>query len=223
MRSATVFFAALSTCLGAPWPALAYDGCLGAKVTDCLDAISPYVSEGGYELARASIDRYLEGDIAGRRKARGLLTLSYHSRFAEPFEPAQLLTIDYAPSLQSSQIAVTLRKGAGTAETAAEYEATHIYETVLFALGTRDDCRELASPQAFYLFFHTRVKPRLKSVRMERVEGAYKPPSENYVETGWIALCGRSINYVQSGADWGSVQSDMNRKFSAYSASLAFR
>jgi hypothetical protein len=221
--SASTLFIAL---ISAPFlvsPALAYDGCLGAKVTACLDAISPYLSPMDYQLARQSVEKYLAGDIAGKRKAKASLTVPYHSRFADMLEPPQLLVLEYAPSLDIGEISITLRKGAGTAETDAEYRATHIYEAVLFALGRQDHCLQLATPHDFYLFLHTQVKPKLKEKKQDFAKGEFKPPSAYYGETGWIGLCGRKINYTLSGAEWGSVRADMDRKYNAYVASLSFR
>jgi hypothetical protein len=98
-----------------------------------------------------------------------------------------------------------------------------MYEAVLFALGTRENCREMATPHDFYLFFHTKVRSRLKTRKPERVEGAFRPPSSMDAETGWIGICGRKLNYIVSNAEWGAVGSDMSRRYGAYSASLAFR
>ncbi|HUO55076.1 MAG TPA: hypothetical protein VMU18_10055, partial [Rhodoblastus sp.] len=116
-----------------------------------------------------------------------------------------------------------LRPGAAAAESEDDYRASHMYETALFALGSRDNCREMASPRDFYLFFHTRIRPRLKSKKPERVEGAYTPPSQFYAETGWIGLCGAKLNFILSSAAWGAAQADMARKYNATSATLIFR
>ncbi len=216
---------ALAFCVAASFasPALAFDACLGAKVTECLAAIRPYVGVIDYQTAQQNIERFLAGDIAGVHKPKGVLSLAYYSRYADQADPPQLLLIDYKPSLETSQISISLRKGAGTAETADEYQATHMYDAALFALGTQENCREMATPRDFYLFFHTRVRPRLKEKKQERVEGVFNPPSSFYAETGWIGLCGKKMNYVVSSAEWGAVQEDMTRKFGAHDASLVFR
>jgi hypothetical protein len=204
-------------------PALAYEACLGAKVPACLDAIRPYLDAPSYARARAEIDKYLAGDIAGKVKAKSLLSVPYHRKFADPLDPPTLLVFEYSPTLQSSQIQMSLGRGAGSAETEAEYQATHLYEAAIFALGTRDDCQELSSPHNFYLFFHTKVKPRLKPSKTDHIEGAFKPPSEFAAETGWIRLCGKAMNYSVSSAEWGAVGEDMTRRYNANSAFLAFR
>jgi hypothetical protein len=201
-------------------PVLAFDACLGATVTSCLDGIRPYLGSADFQMAQRSIENYLTGDISGKRKPKGLLSVAYHSRFAEQSEPPQLILIDYAPSLEISQISLTLRKGAGTAASEDEYHATHMYEAVLFALGTQENCREMATPHDFYLFFHTKIRPRLKAMKPERVAGAFKPSSLN-AETGWIGICGRKMNYIVSSA--GAVRDDMSRRYGAYSASLVFK
>ena len=98
-----------------------------------------------------------------------------------------------------------------------------MYETVIFALGTQDNCREMATAHDFYLFFHTKVRPRLKARKAERVAGEFYPPSSFDAETGWIGICGRKLNYIVSSADWGSVQGDMSRKYGAFSAFARFQ
>jgi len=204
-------------------PALAYEGCLGAKVTSCLDAIQPNLTGMDYQRARQSIDKYLAGDIAGKRQAKSILAVPYRSKFADPIEPPQLLVLDYTSALDINQILISLRKGVGTAESEAEYQATHMYEAAIFALGTQDNCRELATAHDFYLFFHTQVKSKLKEKKQERVKGEFQPPTDYYAETGWIGICGRKLNYIMSNAEWGSVQANMDRKYSSYSTTLAFR
>jgi hypothetical protein len=204
-------------------PALAYDGCLGAKVTACLEAIRPYLGPLGYQMARQGIDKYLAGDIAGKRKAKAVLSVPYHSKFADPLEPPQLLVLDYSSSLDIGEISITLRKGAGTAESEAEYQAMHMYEAIIFALGNQDNCPVTATPHDFYLFFHTQVKSKLKEKKQEHAKGEFKPASDYYAETGWLGICGRKLNYTMSSADWGSVQGDMTRKYGSYVTSLAFR
>jgi hypothetical protein len=226
MRKISSARAVILAFLGGPLlasPALAFDACLGAKVTACLDAIRPRLGPMAYQLAQRSIEKYLAGDIAGMRKAKGVVSVAYNSPFAEQFEPPQLIEFDYAPSLEISQIMLTLRKGSGTAESEDEYQDTHMYEAVLFALGTQDNCREMATPHDFYLFFHTKVRPRLKTLKLERVEGAFNPPSSLYAETGWIGICGQKMNYKMSAAEWGAVGDDMTRKYGAYRVSLVFR
>jgi hypothetical protein len=81
----------------------------------------------------------------------------------------------------------------------------------------------MATPHDFYLFFHTKVRPRLKTLKLERVEGAFNPPSSLDAETGWIGICGRKMNYKMSAAEWGAVGDDMSRKYGAYRVSLIFR
>ena len=83
-------------------PALAFDACLGAKVTACLDAVRPYVSAIDYQLAQSNIGKFLAGDIAGMRKPKGSLSVAYHSQHSEQYEPPQLLLLDYGPSLVTS-------------------------------------------------------------------------------------------------------------------------
>lgn len=220
---ASAFAMALTGAPFLPSPALASDGCLGAKVIACLDAVSPYLSPAEYQLARQGVEKYLGGDITGARKAKSNISFPYHSRFAEPLEPPQLVVLGYNASLDIDEITVSLRKGAGNAETDAEYQATHMYETVLFALGKQGNCLQLATPHDFYLFFHTQVKPKLKEKKLEYTKGAFKPPSSFYGETGWISLCGKKLNYTMSSAEWGAAQANMDRKYNAFIASLVFR
>ena len=203
--------------------ALAYESCLGAKVTACLDAIRPYISELDYRGATRNIDNFLAGDIAGNRKPKGFFAVNYHSQFSDRFDPPQLVSVEYSPALTIVQIGVTLRKGAGTAETEAEYQATHMYEAAVFALGSRENCRELATAHDFYLYFHKNVRTKVRAKKPNRTFDSVKPPSEFEGETGWIAICGKSLNYVVSSAQWGAVQQNMERKWGAYSASLNFR
>jgi hypothetical protein len=98
-----------------------------------------------------------------------------------------------------------------------------MYETALFALGSHDTCRQMASAHDFYLFFHQNVRPKLKEVKSDSAKGAFKPASEYTGETGWIALCGKHLKLVVSSAEWGAAQANMDRKFNAYTASLWFR
>lgn len=226
MRKLSLAPAVMLAFLGAQFfasPALAIDACLGATVTACLDAIRPYLGSADYYMAQRSVEKYLTGDIAGRGKAKGVVSVAYHIRSAEQSEPPQLISIDYAPSLEISQISLSLRKGAGTAESEDDYHAAHMYEAALLALGTPENCREMATPHDFYLFFHTQVRPRLKTSNAERIEGAYKPPSSLEAETGWIRICGRKMNYKMSAAKRGAVGDDMTRKYGASRVSLVFR
>ncbi len=204
-------------------PARALDACLGAKVVACLDAVKPHISAVDYQLSAQSIDRYLAGDIAGTRKAKGVVSVAYRSRFSGPYDAAQMLTLDYSAALTTTKVEISQRPAVQHAETEADYRATHMYEAALFALGSRANCRELATPHDFYLFFHTKVRPRLRTRNLERTAGAFKPPSEFFAETGWIAICGNQMNYVVSAAEWGAAQADMERKYNASTVSLAFR
>ncbi|MCI4680760.1 hypothetical protein K9U39_06410 [Rhodoblastus acidophilus] len=226
MKHRFVTLAALTAVSGAQLlatPARAFDGCLGAKVVACLDGVRPYISEIDYRIAAETIDKYLAGDITGKRKAKSSLLLSYHSRFSGPYDPAQSLVIDYSASLATIGVEIGLRPGVQTAESEDDYLATHMYEAVLFALGTRAHCRELATPQDFYLFFHTHVRPKLKMVKVQRAVGEFKPPAEFYADTGWIGICGNQVNYIVSAAAWGPMRADMARRYGSFMASLAFR
>jgi hypothetical protein len=134
-----------------------------------------------------------------------------------------MILIDYAPTLEITRISLTLRKGAGTAKSEDDYQAMHMYEAVLFALGTPENCREMATPHDFYRLFRTKVRPRLKARKQERGEGALKPPSSLDAETGWIGIYGRKMNYSHSSAERGAARDDKSRKYGAYKASLAFK
>jgi hypothetical protein len=215
--------AVLVATLSAPAPAAAFDACLGAKAADCLNAIATYLDPRDHARAEASIERYLAGDIAGKRKAKGMLSVPYYSKYADPLDPPQLLTIDYAPSLRITEIHVYLRRGATAAETEEEYRATHMYETAIFALGTREDCRELANAHDFYLFFHTKVRPKLRAQPTEHIKGMARPSTDLFAETGWVGLCGHQMNFLVSSQEWGALQADMGHRYGAHSASLAFR
>ena len=226
MRPVSLATAVFTACCAAQLlasPACAGDGCLGAKVTACLDAIKSHLTNIEYQLALKGIDQYLAGDITGTRKAKSSVTVVYHSHFSDQFEPALILTMNYSASLEITEIETGLRNSVVYATTDAEYAATHAYETVLFALGTHENCRELATAHDFYLFFHTKIKTSLKSKKIEHAKGDVKPPSESYRETGWIGICGKSLDYSFSGAQWGAVQADMARKYANASATLAFR
>jgi hypothetical protein len=226
MRRISLATAVFTACCAAQLlasPAQSAEGCLGAKVTACLDAIKPYLMSIEYQLALKGIDQYLAGDITGHRKAKSSVTVAYHSKFSDQFEPAQMVTMDYSASLEITEIQTLLRNSVVYAESDAAYNATHMYETVLFALGTHENCRELATAHDFYLFFHTKIKTSVKSKKIEHAKGDVKPPREFYHETGWIGICGKKLNYSVSGAQWGAVQADMERKYNNASASLAFR
>jgi hypothetical protein len=222
-----IFFVAA---LAAPFfstPARAFDGCLGVQVKACLEAVRPNLKEIDYQGALRSIDKYLAGDITGKRKPTGILSLSYHSKFSDSLAPPQLITLRYASALAITEIEVTLRDGAMAAESEAEYQATHMYETALFALGSHDNCRELAKAHDFYLFFHQSIKPKLKlklkQQKAERKAGEFKPSSELLSQTSWIGMCGKQIQLTFSSQAWGSAQADMERKFNATLAHLNFR
>lgn len=204
-------------------PARAFEGCLGAPVRACLDAVKPFLSAVDYRMANQSVDKFLAGDIAGRRKSSGHVVISYHSRYSDPSMPAQIVKLDFAPTLAISQVEVTLREGALLAESEAEYQATHMYEATVFALGSRENCREMASAREFYLFFHLKLRPKLKKQASVKRADGFKPASEYEAQTGWINLCGSQLNFVEYAAEWGSVQATMDRKFAAAFASLLFR
>jgi hypothetical protein len=221
--AAALLLAALTTFGSAGSPALAYDGCLGAKVTACLDAIRPFISELDYRSATLNIDKFLAGDIAGTRKARGSIIVTYHSKFSDRFDPPQLLSLEFSQPLTIVQIGITLRKGAGTAETDSEYGATHMYEAAVFVLGSRQTCPEMATAHDFYLFFHKNIRPKTKVKKPDHTFDSFKPPSELEGESGWIGMCGNSVNYVVSSAQWGAVRENMERKYGSYVASLYFR
>jgi hypothetical protein len=204
-------------------PAVAYEACLGAKVTSCLEAIRPHLDALDYNLAQRNIEKYLAGDIAGVRKGKGVLSVAYHSKFTGQFDLPQMLVMDYVPTLEIRQIQITMRNGVTSAETEEEYQATHMYEAALFALGTQANCRELANSHDYYLFFHTKVRLQLKEKKQESVKGAFKPPSSFAGETGWIGICGSKMNYVVSSAEWGAVGADMDRRYGAFGASLIFK
>lgn len=226
MRKLTHAAAALIAFCGAQIvasPVCAFDACLGAKVTACLEAIRPHLNALEHRLARKDIDNYLAGDVTGARKSKSSFSVAYQSKFADPTDPPQLLTLDYSSSLRINMLEVTLRKGVAVAESEADYQATHMYETALFALGTRPNCPELATPHNFYLFFHTKVRPRLKESKQRRRKGEFTPAEEFTGETGWIGICGNSMNFILSSAEWGPAQADMQREHTYSSASLAFR
>jgi hypothetical protein len=204
-------------------PANAFDACLGAKIVACLDGVRPYISALDYQMSRQELDRFLAGDIAGKRKPKSVISVIYHSRFSHPGDPNQTLTLDFAASLVTTGVEISLRPRVEDAETEEDYGAIHMYEAALFALGSRKGCRELATPHDFYLFFHTQVRPRLKNQKTERTVGVFKPPSEFFAETGWIGICGSQMSYRVYSAEWGAVQDDMDRKYHAASVSLAFR
>jgi hypothetical protein len=121
--SATLVFAVLIFLAAQARPALAYDGCLGVQAAACLGAIKPYLSELDYRSALRSLDTYLAGDIAGKRKPKGTVIVSYISKFAEPTDIPQILAIGYSSSLAVEQLEISLRPGANNAETEGEYQA----------------------------------------------------------------------------------------------------
>jgi hypothetical protein len=219
------FFALLTFCFAtaAAPPALALTGCLGAKANDCIDAIKPYLDALSYQRAHRNIERFLAGDIAGKRSAKGIVSVAYHSKFDDQFALPLEITMEYGPTLDVTELSLSLHKGTGTAETDEDYQATHMYEAALFALGTRENCPELASAHNYYLFFHTKVRNHLKAQKLARISGSFNPPSSDYAETGWIGICGRKMNFVVSSAEWGSVGADMSRRYGVGGSSLYFK
>jgi hypothetical protein len=174
-------------------------GCLGAPVVACIEAMTPYLREIDYRLALKNIDAYQAGDINGIRRKTGIVSLPYHSKFAELGEPNQMLIITYSANLIIQEIQIFLRHNPMVAETDAEYERTRLYEAAIFALGPQPSCATMETPHNFYVYFHNNIKNSIKITSESRHTRAYPSGKSLTAATNKASLCGRSIQFLLGG------------------------
>lgn len=197
--------------------------CLGAPVAACLSAMRPFVNPLEYGAASARLDHFDTPDVGGHRPSHGQIAVTYHSRFAPPHAPGQLVILAFGADRRAESVEISLSPGTEYASTFEDYTQTRIFEAALFALGPQPFCRDMATPMDFFRFFQLRLRPRLVAAKDDRRADLPKLPVQHAADTGWTPFCGRKIRYFVASAQWGWIGADMTRTHKMALAALAFR